>query len=170
MYVTVGRLIATAHSETTFSQVGNPFRPIRKRLSKQIKIFKRGSVVIGYLSFRTRFSTDHSLSVMCEIKTNYHPGKCFVRFLFTRWGLSENSRVSVANEWLFLYSSTRELNSYARVFHGVISISLCFSSQLTRASEHTHAWLLRGSRALALPYSREPRTANTLQIRKCQLI
>ena len=41
-------LAANDNSETTFSHVGNPFRPIRKRLSKRMNIFnERGSFVDG---------------------------------------------------------------------------------------------------------------------------
>ena len=59
--ISFGNLGSQWQQRNDFSQVGNPFRPIRKRLSKQINILKRGDFVHGasfFIAQKSKFERE----------------------------------------------------------------------------------------------------------------
>ena len=63
----------------------------------------------GYcVVFLGKTLNSHSASLHPGVYRDYFMENASVRFLFTSWVVSENERVSAANEWVFWYVSTSE--------------------------------------------------------------
>ena len=77
----------------------------------------------GFPNHARKIDKNWLFNILSIYKINkLHHGKCLVRFLFTRWGVSENSFVRCAHSFVYWHHSTRELKLYARIFHGEISM------------------------------------------------
>ena len=73
------------------------------------------------LIIRKFISSGICATIHCE-NIDYFMERARVRYLRTSCGISENERVSVANEWVFWYKNNECVNTAQSTFHAVICL------------------------------------------------